>query len=67
MIEIGLDVEGEAVHRPAPREPHPDRADLALVGGAGVEPHAQPFSQGLASLHLAAGQAGVFRRFFCIP
>ena len=33
-------VEGEAVHRPPPLEPHADGADLARVRPVGVDPHA---------------------------
>jgi hypothetical protein len=39
--EVGIDVEGEAVHRPAPSDPDADRRDLAPVdphAGEAVEP-----------------------------
>ncbi len=43
--EVGLDVEGEAVHRASPVDPHADSADLLRLRAVGVDPDARVTAQ----------------------
>src|SRR5207302_6626719 len=55
--EVGVDVEGEAVHRPALRDLHADGVDLVDGAGGGRRPHAgQPLLH--AGLDAEVGQDG---------
>src|SRR3546814_19874416 len=42
MVEIGVDVQGEAVKTDPVTDPHPDRADLLLAPAAAVDPDPDP-------------------------